>query len=106
MQRQDSATDIRDISLGKTEAETPSEDGINLTVLGVCTGTGLSHLDCALVRFGQKTPSAPLRVKLQQVSARCTHPSHQLTMSTVRFDNYLPASEGWNHKPSTRWRLR
>ncbi|KAF3047681.1 hypothetical protein E8E12_011361 [Didymella heteroderae] len=66
MRREDSATDVRDVSPNKAEIGKPSQDGIDLTVLGVCTGTGLLHLDCALVRFGQKTPSDPLRVKLQQ----------------------------------------
>lgn len=87
MQRQDSATDVRDISLGKIEAQTPIQDGVDLTVLGVCTGTGLLHLDCALVRFGQQTPSAPLRVKLQQVSARYTHPfpPTHLELSSIQY---------------------
>ncbi|KAJ4384703.1 hypothetical protein N0V86_000304 [Didymella sp. IMI 355093] len=67
MRRQDSATDVRGISPSKVETGNhPSKNGIDLTVLGVCTGTSLGHLDCALVRFGQKTPSAPLHVKLQQ----------------------------------------
>jgi 1,6-anhydro-N-acetylmuramate kinase len=92
MRRQDSATDVRDVSPGKIEIGNPSKNGIDLTVLGVCTGTGLLHLDCALVRFGQKTPSAPLRVKLQQVSAHCP-----LTLTTnspcAQFDSIpiLPA---------------
>ncbi|KAF1923636.1 uncharacterized protein M421DRAFT_425699 [Didymella exigua CBS 183.55] len=57
---------LRDISPSKIEVGNPRKDSIDLTVLGVCTGTGLGRLDCALVRFGQKSPSAPLRVKLQQ----------------------------------------
>lgn len=61
--------DVRGISPTQGKTEKPTKDSLDLTVLGVCTGTGLGHLDCALVRFGQKSPSAPLRVKLQQVSA-------------------------------------
>lgn len=72
MRRQDSATDFRDTPLSKAVVEQISRDGIDLIVLGVCIGIGFSHLDCALVRFGQSGPSAPLRVKLQQVSAHCT----------------------------------
>lgn len=107
MRRQDSATDVRGVSLSKMEIGKPSKDGIDLTVLGVCTGTGLLHLDCALVRFGQESPSAPLRVKLQQVSTYCTlTPYRQLIVCTVRFDTYPPISERWSHQSSTSWRPR
>lgn len=72
MRPQGSATNVRDVSPSKVEIGKPCKDGIDLTVLGVCTNPGLLHLDCALVWFGQKTPSSPLHVKLQQVSAYCT----------------------------------
>ncbi|KAJ8109884.1 hypothetical protein OPT61_g7131 [Boeremia exigua] len=39
---------------------------LDLLVLGMCTGTGLGYLDCALVRFSQTSPSTPLREQLQQ----------------------------------------
>ncbi|KAF2623348.1 hypothetical protein BU25DRAFT_461998 [Macroventuria anomochaeta] len=66
MRRKDSAMDVRGISPNQEKTGEPARDRLNLTVLGVCTGTGLGHLDCALVQFGQNSPSAPLRVKLQQ----------------------------------------
>lgn len=71
MRRQDSATDVRGVSPSKVEFGNPGNDSLELTVLGACTDAGFAHLKCALVRFGQKTSSAPLRVKLQQVSASC-----------------------------------
>ncbi|KAJ4412663.1 hypothetical protein N0V91_000425 [Didymella pomorum] len=92
MRRQDSATNSRDVSPGKIEIGNSRGDGIDLTVLGVCTGTGLLHLDCALVRFGQKTPSAPLRVKLLQVSAHYTlNPVTNLLCSQSDSIPILPA---------------
>ena len=100
MRRQDSATNFRDVSPGKIEIGDSRGDGIDLTVLGVCTGTGLSHLDCALVRFGQKTPSTPLRVKLLQVSANYTL-TPIINLSCAQFDSIpiLPAvrNEVINH---------
>lgn len=69
MRRQDSAIGIRDVSPSQGKSGERRRDGLDLTVLGVCTGSGLGHLDCALVRFGQKSPIAPLRVTLLQVSA-------------------------------------
>lgn len=69
MRREDSATDVRSIPSGQGEDGDPLKESLHLTVLGVCTGSGLGHLDCALVRFGQGSPTAPLRVTLQQVSA-------------------------------------
>lgn len=86
MRRQDSATGIRDISPSQGKNGDPTSDGLDLTVLGVCTGTGLGYLECALVRFGQRSPSAPLRVKLQKVSAwlNSFHPTAYLL--SVQFD--------------------
>ena len=56
----------------------------------------------ALIRFGQKTPSAPLRVKLLQVSACCTLiPQCQLMVCTVRFDTRTRISERCRHQPIT-----
>ena len=41
--------------------------GLDITVLGVCCGSGLKKLDCALVRYVQASPEALLQVELLQV---------------------------------------
>jgi hypothetical protein len=41
--------------------------GLDIRVLGVCTGAGVNELDCALVWYRQDVPSGPLRVELIQV---------------------------------------
>ncbi|KAJ4984756.1 upf0075 domain protein [Stagonosporopsis vannaccii] len=66
MRRKDSAMDVRSVSPSQGQNGVRSRDSLGLTVLGVCTGTGLGYLECALVRFDQTSPSTPLRVKLQQ----------------------------------------
>ncbi|KAF3004874.1 hypothetical protein E8E13_005867 [Curvularia kusanoi] len=58
--------DNRDVSPSRGKSRWPSGSSLSITVLGVCTGTGLGYLDCALVRFCQLSPSEPLRVRLQQ----------------------------------------
>jgi hypothetical protein len=69
MRRKNLAIDNRDVSPGQGKSGRSTEDTLDTTVLGVCTGTGLGYLDYALVRFSQSSPSDSLRVKLQQVSS-------------------------------------
>ncbi|XPS68242.1 hypothetical protein M3J07_000527 [Ascochyta lentis] len=57
---------LRSISPAQKKSEEPMRVDLDLTVLGICTGTGLTHLSCALVRFSQKSPSALLRVQLEK----------------------------------------
>ncbi|KAI2483309.1 hypothetical protein Ptr902_05626 [Pyrenophora tritici-repentis] len=41
-------------------------DALDIHVLGVCSGSGLIQLDCALVRYRQASPRAALRLELVQ----------------------------------------
>lgn len=68
MRRKDSATSVRKVPSSQEQHGGQRDGSLSLTVLGVCSGTGLGHLDCALVRFDQTSPSTPLHIRLQQVS--------------------------------------
>lgn len=48
--------------------ESSAKHPLDLTILGVSSGSGLNGLDYALVRYHQKAPAAPLQVELLQVS--------------------------------------
>lgn len=39
-----------------------TKDGIDVRVLGVCAGSSLEELNCALIRYRQHTSDAPLRM--------------------------------------------
>ncbi|KAH6637471.1 hypothetical protein C7974DRAFT_450386 [Boeremia exigua] len=58
MRRKDLAMDIRSISPSQEQNGHQVTDNLDLAVLGVCTGTGLGHVDCASV-FGHSPASLP-----------------------------------------------
>lgn len=101
MQRKDSAVDDRDVSVNQRK-ERSASDNLRVTVLGVCTGTGLGHLDCALVRFGRLDPSEPLRVELQQVNTHCDFVALTYTASSfcLQFDQIAVPSSVKDHLAS------
>ena len=60
--------DTQDGFPGQTQSSLEASDSLNIVVLGVCVGSGLTEVDCALLRFSQKAPNTTLRVSLLQVS--------------------------------------
>jgi hypothetical protein len=68
VQRKDSSMDTQDVLSRRKSGDLGATDALDLTVLGVCVGSGLTEIDCALLRFSQKVPNAPLRVCLLQAS--------------------------------------
>jgi hypothetical protein len=77
MSRTDSAMGTQELSRnhGLGEEHT-TRSGLDLYVLGICSGSGLDQLDLALLRYRQDAPNAPLRVELLQVCTKYTGP-HQ-----------------------------
>lgn len=42
-------------------------DSLDLTILGMNSGTAMDGIDCALVRYRQETPTTPLHMEIIKV---------------------------------------
>lgn len=47
----------------------PVKSSLDLTVLGLNSGTAMDGIDCALVRYRQESPEKPLHLNILKVSA-------------------------------------
>lgn len=54
-----------------------ADGSLDLTVLGMNSGTAMDGIDCALVRYRQESPTAPLHMEVLKVGAA-------RSMSTLR----------------------
>lgn len=64
-----------DTDSGSTASATPSRDedeGLNLLILGMTSGTAMGDIDFALCRFTQSNPDAPLVLDIIQVGSSFT----------------------------------
>lgn len=48
----------------------PNGATLDLTILGMNSGTAMDGIDCALVRYRQETPTTPLHMEILKVWAR------------------------------------
>ncbi|CBX98279.1 hypothetical protein LEMA_P096880.1 [Plenodomus lingam JN3] len=69
LRRRDSAMDISctDVDPSKP-SQRDSDSVLEMKSLGVCIGSGLNRLTCALVQYTQDAPHAPLRLQVLQSS--------------------------------------
>ena len=121
MRREDLAVDGRDVAPSQGKSGRSTDNTLDTTVLGVCTGPGLGYLDYALVRLGQSSPSDSLRVEFQQVSLHATlrfyvseptHHKHSSIASPFPYHSKTPLSAIYamgaadltsHHTPMSSW---
>jgi hypothetical protein len=60
-------SDVSSISSASSISPVPKGPGLNLLILGVCSGTAMDDIDFALCRFTQEAPEAALHLELVQV---------------------------------------
>ncbi|KAH9879940.1 hypothetical protein J1614_001964, partial [Plenodomus biglobosus] len=84
--RSDSAMEIADTGYKQRRSCRRSfNNTLDIKSLGVCTGSGLNHLSCALVQYRQDAPNSPLRLQILRRSEIPIHPTNRLSiLNTLR----------------------
>lgn len=49
----------------------PSTGSLDVTILGMNSGTAMDGIDCALVRYRQASPTEPLHMNIIKVCSSC-----------------------------------
>jgi len=57
---------------GSTGVHRHADGSLDLTVLGMNSGTAMDGIDCALVRYCQQSPTAPLHMEVLKVRKVCS----------------------------------
>lgn len=58
---------------------TPNGAALDLTILGMNSGTAMDGIDCALVRYRQDTPTTPLHMEILKVWQTYLHLPFSMT---------------------------
>lgn len=83
------------ISNGGTDTRLLTPKPLDITVLGMNSGTAMDGIDCALVRYRQASPESPLHMELLKVS--CKLPILGRITHTEQYDE-MPVPQ-WIKKP-------
>ncbi|KAF2129922.1 hypothetical protein P153DRAFT_227279 [Dothidotthia symphoricarpi CBS 119687] len=92
LRRRDSVMSARDVAQSQgTIVDGNTRDALDLKVLGVCSGSGLTKLSLALVRYRRRAHDAPLRIELLQYTEIAVAPKIRARiLNLLREAQYKP----------------